>query len=481
VLAILAVASGAIGEALQRCGSRDRPNVLFITIDTLRSDHLSAYGYPRETSPAFDRTAAQGALFTNVVAATPFTQPSTASLLTGLYPHTHGVRNHPNLLAPNHVTLAEVLRDEGYLTAAFSSHGLLVPEWGFGQGFLLFERIGTPVRFDVTLLAHALRRLGVRKPERSHRADAVTERALRWLDSGARTPFFLWLHYLDPHFPYEPPEEYARMFDSGTGVDELTDLEWPDGRRKIFDLDLPEDRVRKNIDLYDAEIRFTDDEIGRVLDRLQKMRLLDKTIVAITADHGESLGEHGLYFAHTHFLYDPCMMVPLAVSYPPEVAPGTKISRVASGLDVMPTILNLAGAPIPPGLEGRSFAPLLRGAEEERFRAVFGENGRTIVGNLEEENPRWTVDGDAGRWRMVRADDHKLILIPKPEGDRFELYDLTNDPRETNDRAAAEPARLDSLKRLLLDWIAEETSGSTFKDKIDGETLRALRDLGYIQ
>ncbi|MFH1681773.1 MAG: sulfatase [Candidatus Eisenbacteria bacterium] len=480
-LALLAIAIGGIGEALVRRASEDRPNVLLVTIDTLRSDHLSAYGYPRETSPAFDRLAGGGALLTNVVAATPFTQPSTASLITGLYPHTHGVRNHPNLLADRHVTLAEVLRGEGYLTAAFSSHGLLVPEWGFGQGFRLFERVGSPIRFDVTLLGHALWRLGIRRPARSLCADAVTERALRWLRSEPRTPFFLWLHYLDPHFPYVPPEEYARAFDSGTGVDSLTDLQWPDGRRRIFDLTLTEERVLKNVDLYDGEVRFTDDQVARVLGRLEETDLLRRTIAVITADHGESLGEHGLYFAHTHFLYDPAMMIPLAVSYPPEVPPGTKISQTASGLDVMPTILDLAGAPVPEGLEGRSLAPLLRGGKDGPPSAVFGENGRTVVGNLEEENPRWTVEGDAGRWRMVRAGGSKLILIPEPEGDRFELYDLTSDPRETNNIAAENPARADSLKALLLGWIAEEKSGSTFKDEVDEETMRALRELGYIQ
>jgi arylsulfatase A-like enzyme len=473
--------AGAVVDAGHRGGQGKRPNIVLVTIDTLRGDHLSAYGYPRDTAPAFDRVAKSGAIFLSAVATTPFTQPSTASILTGLYPHRHGVRNHPNLLVEDRLTLAEVLEANGYATAAFSSQGLLVPEWGFAQGFRLFERVGAPARFDITFLGRVLERLGLRPIDRNWRSDAVSDRGIGWLDRRPRRPFFLWLHYLDPHFPYEPAPGYERMFDSGSPVAALTDLHAPDGRRRLFNLDLSEDQMRRNIDLYDCEIRFTDDMIGRLIAKLEEMGVFGETIVVITADHGENLGEQGLYFAHTHFLYDPSLLVPLAVSYPEKIRPGTRISRVMSDLDIMPTVLDLAGIEVPAGLEGRSLAPLLLGGEKGEPRAVFGENGRTIVGNLEEPNPRWTVEGDAGRWRMVRTDEYKLIRIPEPDAVRYELYDLRVDPGETHDIAAEEPAVVDSLTKALLAWSEEESATSTFKKEIDDETMRSLRELGYIQ
>ncbi|RPJ44317.1 MAG: hypothetical protein EHM19_06980, partial [Candidatus Latescibacterota bacterium] len=311
VLLILVAAVAGIGELALGRGRGDRPNILLVTIDTLRSDHLTSYGYGRETSPTFGRVAESGALFLSTVASTPFTQPSTASILTGLYPQSHGVRNHPNLLVDERLTLAEVLAENGYMTAAFSSQGLLVPQWGFGQGFRLFERVGGAAGFDVTILGRVLERLGVRPIDRNWRADAVSNMAVRWLDSGPRAPFFLWLHYLDPHFPYDPPPGYERKFDSGSAAAKLTDLHTPDGHRRLFDLGLSEEQVRRNVDLYDCEIRFTDDQIARVIGKLEERGIARNTIVVITADHGESLGEHGLYFAHTHFLYDPAMLVPL--------------------------------------------------------------------------------------------------------------------------------------------------------------------------
>jgi arylsulfatase A-like enzyme len=475
-----AVLYGLVSELRLPPAPEGRPNIVLITIDTLRGDHLPSYGYPRDTAPAFARTASRGALFLGVVAPTPFTQPSVASILTGLYPHSHGVRDHPNFLADEWTTLPEVLNYEGYATAAFVSHGLLVPEWGFGQGLRLDERTGEPARFSATLLGRTLHRLGIRRYSRNWRADAVTESALRWLESPPRRPFFLWLHYLDPHFPYDPEESYARMFDSGTGIEGLVDLAWPDGRRRIFDLPLGEKEVRKNVDLYDGEIRYTDDQIARVLDRLDALGLSEKSIVAITSDHGESLGEHGLFFAHTHYLYDPTLLVPLAIAFPPAVRPGTRVERAVRLTDLMPTLLDLAGLPVPEGTDGRSLVPLLRGDPGEPSPPLFGENGRTIVGDAEEENPRWTVEGPAGRWSMVRTDDHKLLRIPTPSGDRFELYDLRVDPRERVDRAAEDPARVDSLRALLDAWMAGEKSGSAFREKVDDETMRALRELGYI-
>ncbi len=457
------------------------PNILFITIDTLRDDHLPSYGYERPTAPVITRLADEGAVLLNAVSTAPFTQPATASLVTGLYPHTHGVRNHPNLLGDEHVTLAEALESEGYATAAFSSQGLLVPRWGFGQGFRLFENVGAPIRWEITFFGKLLHRLGVRRVSRSHDAKAVTDDALRWLDRNGEEPFFLWLHYLDPHFPYFPPEKYRTMFDSGPGPGPLVDRRWPDGRRKIFFLDLDEREIRKNIDLYDAEIRYNDDQIGRLIDLLEEKGIRGRTMVVVTSDHGESLGEHGLYFAHTHFLYEPSMAVPLVFSWPAVIREGTRVRRLVRTIDLMPTVLDLAGAAVPESVEGTSFAPLLRGDGPIEPRLAFGENGRTIVGCLEEKNPRWMVEGDGGRWRMVRNDDYKLILIPHEGENRFELYDLRADTLEANDIATERPALVDSLKTFLLDWIGSGTAESTVEQEIDEETMRALEALGYIQ
>lgn len=478
LLALLHVGAGALLERRGVPAGTGMPNILLVTVDTLRDDHLPPYGYGRDTAPLFTRFAAEGALFLNALASAPFTQPATASLLTGLHPHTHGVRNHPNILGENHETLAESAARAGYRTAAFSSQGLLLPRWGFGQGFALFERVGTPNRFQVGLLGRALDRAGLRPVERNFDARAVTERALRWLGEEAETPFLLWLHYLDPHHPYEPPPEYARRFDRHGGGP-LEDPLWPDGRRKIFDLSMPPEEVERYVDRYDGEIRYTDDQIARVAARLEEMGLLDETIVVLTSDHGESLGEHGLYFAHTHYLYEPSMSVPLLLRYPPAIPPGTVVEPVVRLVDLAPTLLDLAGiAPIEGG-EGRSLLPAIRG-EKEGARIAFGENGRTIFGGSSEENPRWMVEGDAGRWSMARTGDYKLIRIPHPAGPVYELYDLRADPGEKRDIAAEAPEIVRLLAEALGEWMAEDPGVSVVHDEVDDQTLQDLRSLGYV-
>jgi arylsulfatase A-like enzyme len=448
-------------------------------IDTLRADRLSCYGNPRPASGAIDRLARQGVLFAETIAPAPLTQPSVATILTGLYPAAAGVINHPNRLEEDRSTLAEILRDAGYKTAFANPHPLLTPAWGFDRGWHEYRYLHKPSRFEASLLADLLRRLRLRGLRVGYQADTVTDFAVEVLSRNRSKPFFLYAHYLDPHFPYVPPRPFDRLF-ANEEAPRLLDKRLPDGRRRIFSIEASQRQMEETVALYDAEIAFTSREISRLLSTLDRLGLSDRTLVALTADHGESLGEQGLFFAHTHYLYDPTQHVPLILRFPDRFPRGTIVEAQAGLADLAPTLLDAAGIRPSMEMEGRSLLPLLRG-EETEGRFAFAENGRTIARSGEEENPRWLVEGDAGKWRMIRADGWKLIRIPTPSGSVYELYDLTSDPGETTNLA---DRRTDIMKRLLApleEWRLASESGSIAETEIDEETLEGLRSLGYVQ
>ncbi len=480
-LVALFALSALIGGATRRLrdGADGRWNVLLIAIDTLRADRLSCYGNPRSTSPAIDRLAGEGILFADAVSPAPFTQPSGAALLTGLSPGSAGVVNHPNRLPPDRTTLAERFRDAGYRTAFANPHPLLTPAWGFEQGFDEYRYIHKPSRFDATLLATLLDRFRLRRPRVGYRADRVTDYALELLHREEGRPFFLYIHYLDPHFEYTPPRPFDRIFAARGETPVLMDERFPDGRRHIFDLEPDLDKVRQSVELYDGEIAYTDREIGRLLAALDEAGLSEKTLVAITSDHGENLGEQGLFFAHTHLLYDPTQRIPLLLRLPGRLPAGRIVDEQVTLIDVAPTLLRIAGVGALPGPEGTDLTPLVDGTGLPE-RPAFAENGRTIVGSGEQENPRWYVEGDAGKWRMVRTGRWKLIRIPKETGPVYELYDLWADPGETDDLADERSEVVQRWAPSLEAWVARVEGTDVAEPIADDETLEGLRSLGYI-
>jgi len=403
-------------------GATGDASVLLITVDTLRADHLGAYGYKDISTPIIDGLAARGVLFENAVTPAIETLPSHASILTGTWPPTHGIRGNGDYrLSPEAATLAEALRQRGLRTGAVVGAFVLDSMFGLDQGF---------DEYDDALPSRSMNQAFF--AERSARS--VTEAALGFLRRARGARFFLWAHYFDPHHPYNAPESLARQY----------------AKRP-----------------YDSEIAYVDAEIGRLLSGLDEMGSAGRTLVVMVADHGEGLGDHG-EDSHGVFPYEEESRVPLILSFPPHLPAGLRVSEVVRTVDIMPTILDLLG--IDPGeaaptVQGESLWPLISGDEG-------GGPGRP--GYTEAMAPLLLYG-----WSPIfamRDRQYKYVEAPRPE-----LYDLAVDPRERQnlavsraDVAAAYRARLEALRRDV-----ERTGAGAERISPDPETEAKLRSLGY--
>jgi arylsulfatase len=432
-----------------------RPSVVLITVDTLRTDHMSAYGYERETTPNLEALFGRSAVFTEAITPRPKTTPSLASLLTGRYPHGHGVRTLYQPLAGEIPTLQGILQESGYSTSAFVSNFVLVRELsGLDAGFDIYDDFVTERELNRDVF---------------HRnAEATVAAVLGWLDGREDDrPFFLWVHFIDPHGPYQPPEPFDRQFRSPPGP-ELAPQVIPDYQRQPGITDL-----QRYVDLYDGEIRYTDAQIGRLLQGLGGAEFLDDNIVIFSTDHGESLGEHSYFFEHGEYLYDQCSRVALSIA-----APGLdaiEIDSQVSNIDLLPTLLSRLALPVPDGVDGRDLAGAIRG-EESPSRTTFIEH--------------------ASKYKAIRTRDWKLILRRDAEGRTLgrEVYHLESDPAETRNIASFQPGKVAELEPLLLEWVALDRSldlsegvvpqgardyGPRFRAP-NAEELEKLRGLGYV-
>ncbi|MCC7170843.1 MAG: sulfatase-like hydrolase/transferase [Planctomycetes bacterium] len=438
-------ASLLVGLAVSstRCGGDDDAprarSLLLITIDTLRADHLSCYGYARRTTPRIDALAAAGARFERCLTPIPRTTQSLASLMTAKYPSEHGVldlnRASPHgTLAAEHDTLAERFQDGGFATGAAVVLPFMVDAQGLDQGFGSYQLIPGEAR-----------------------ANKVTDAALAWITKHQGEPFAFWAHYRDPHAPYYPPKPWNDAFTTWDGDGPLRDYYhyWPvtpdqrpvGGRltdamragkelRKYGTERIPPAEVERAIGLYDGDIAWTDAEIGRLLDGLAKLGLDDDVLVVVTADHGESLGEHDYWFDHGEFVYDTCLRVPL-ILHGPGVDPIVVPDQVGT-IDVAPTILHYFGLPELDAVSGTSFDTALRGSALE-LRALYAESGEPLFAS---SNPRFRAypDLSVSSFDRLRAwclpDGDKLIVDPLFEGPyAATLFQTRSDPGETVDRA----------------------------------------------
>jgi len=415
---ITGVAAVALLLTLWRRGSDDRrPNILLITIDTLRADHVGAYGARGGVTPAIDALAARGVRFDRAETAVPLTGPSHATILTGQYPPAHGVRGNVVFsLGSRYPTAAARLKRLGYRTGAFVGAYPVAAAFGFAQGFDTFDESfhESPGNND-----------GEQGAER--RANEVSDAALRWLD-GAPPPFFLWLHYYDPHAPYDPPEPFRGRFRQSA---------------------------------YDGEIAFTDQQIARVLDALRSSGRDSNTIVVLLADHGEGLGDHG-ELTHGVLVYQSTMRVPFVVAGL-GIAGGRVVSAPAATIDLLPTLLAYAGASPDRELPGRDLRPLIDGK-------ALADDPQYIESLFARLNMHWAT------LRGWMAGDWKLIAGPQPE-----LYNLTNDPHEQHDLAAADPARVRRMQDQLQRALARIAPGGdrAQTNPISAEQEQRLRSLGY--
>jgi arylsulfatase A-like enzyme/Tfp pilus assembly protein PilF len=395
-------------------------HLVLVTIDTLRADRLGCYGSRNVATPNLDRLASKGVMAVHATVHVPLTRPSHTSIFTGLLPAEHGIRDNVSpTLAPDVPTLAPMLKAAGFRTGAFVSSIVLSRQSGLNRGFDeysdRFEIEGDDARFLNT----------IQRP-----GDAVMKEALAWIQSAGGGRFFAWIHLYDPHDPYEPPEPYASRY-----------------------ADRP----------YDGEVAWSDDLVGRLDAALEHLGLGGETLLVVTSDHGEGLGEHG-EAVHGFFVYESTLHVPLLLRGP-GIPPGGKLSANARSADLLPTLLDLLGLARPPGLRlsGRSLAPALRGGAEPPEEPAYAESLLPLL-HYGWSDLRALRDG---RWKYIQA--------PRPE-----LYDLEADPGETRDLARQMPARAETLRNRLATLLAREREVKTDAAGVPADLLEKLGALGYL-
>lgn len=475
-------------------------NVLLIVIDTLRADHLGCYGYNRPISPHIDDLAEQGILFSQALSTSPWTTPSQISIMTSLQPSVHKILSYPfpGSLDPKVVTLAEILGKQGFRTAGFTEGGYAKGATGLGHGFETFpEWPGDRESYFSHELAPS--RLGEN-----------TERLLAWLEQNSMERFFLFFQTYEPHFEYRPPLKYLRIVNPGFSAEsEQRALEgavarWNQGEplsveekgilyRHFLQGDLKRFPLKKGrelmgvlrafpraewttsptfqtdlayiIDLYDAEILFTDACVGRILEKLTELGLLDSTLLVFASDHGEGLMDHGIVY-HGKNLYDELLRVPLILRFPDGLGAGTTISDLVRSTDIMPTVLDFLGLPVHRDGQGASLLPLLAGRRS--FRESLGE-ALSIKGE-----ERSLVSLRTDRWKYVRHS----------RGGAEELYDLERDPGEKVDLSDRFPEVVTDLRKRL-SFLGERNRKEAQKFTVEGKAFSEadrgrLEALGYI-
>jgi arylsulfatase A-like enzyme len=451
----------ALGAAACTREAPRRPDIVLVSIDSLRPDHLGSYGYARDTSPRIDALAAAGARFATATSTTSWTLPAHAALFTGLHDATHGLSSDGLRLADEHVTLAEVLRDAGWRTAGFFGGPYLHPAFGLAQGFDVYQSCMTRLADD--LPEGELRAEALRGAETAH-ADVTGPRLLeeteRWLGTLDERPFFLFLHLWDVHYDYIPPPGYAERFDPDyagtlTGVGMFHD---PAVRADMDPRDLAH-----LVALYDGEIRWTDEVLGRVLDGLDRRGRLADAIVVVTADHGEEFFEHGGK-GHRRTLFEEVVRVPLVLRWPGRIDAGRVIESPVRIVDVMPTLLALAGVAPPVAMQGRDLGPLLRGGTLPEAPAL-----------LDLRRPRRHLRG-------LRSAERKLVSDARG---RSQLFDLARDPGERRPlrarEAVAEARReLDRSLEAAQSFRDGLAARGAVRTPLDREMRERLEALGYL-
>lgn len=439
----------------------DRPSIVFILVDTMRADYLGSYGFEGDISPGLDRLASESLRFENAFSQAPWTKPSIATLFTSLYPEVHGLTNHEGLfwgkgrpdmktgvLPEEAITLAEILRDNDYRTASFMTNPMLAPTYGFDQGFEIYE-------------VHEIRDL----------SNLVMDAATRWIDSiPDGEPFFAYLHFMDVHGPYDSPEEdFEAIKESPSlgGDRELSEEEYAsisDYLKRLAWAGEPEARnVRTWRARYAAGIRDFDRRFASFVDELRASGRLDDLYLVFTADHGEELFEHRGW-DHGHNLFAQQLRVPLMIRRPGGEE-ARVVTNVVSLIDLMPTLLAIAGIEGPARLQGRDFSALL-----DRDLAGEGEASRA------------TATSDRPSLHAIRTTDYKLIM-DIDTGETW-LFDAHEDPGEQKNLSAALPNVLAELRDRLLSQIAESTAEGALGKRlapIPEELVEQLRTLGYVQ
>lgn len=396
-------------------------NLLIITLDTTRADHIGAYGYDNIDTPNIDRICRKGVMFENCFAPVPLTLPSHCSIFTGKYSIGHNVRNNGRyFLSKDETTMAKLLKQKGFHTYAVVAAFVLLSKFGLNQGFDIY---------DDSLDTHMMKR----DFKSEIGADQVYKKFKKWFAVNHKKRFFSWIHFFDPHQPYRPPDEY-----------------------------IPKGWEKDPLKLYDGEIEFVDKYVGKIIEDLKTAGILNKTLVIIVGDHGEAFGEHQEH-GHSIFCYNENLKVPL-VFFNEDIFENSLIKSRVNLVDIMPTILDFLGMAVPGDVQGKSFLTMLQGEEEKEERTFYVES---MYGK---EEMNWApltgiIDGN-----------YKYISIPEPE-----LYDLGNDKSERDNifRKKINVAR--KYDKKLKDIILKYSDvGEKSKRKLSDEDIKHLKSLGYI-
>jgi arylsulfatase A-like enzyme len=444
----------------------DAPNIIFILVDTLRADYLGTYGFRGQVSPNVDRLAGESIVFRNCFSQSPWTKPAVASLFTSLYPQVHGLTNHEGrywgtespetstgVLSDRATTLAERLRERGYDTAAFVSNPWITGAYGFAQGFDIYDDDQTDFVKSVAPLVD----------------DART-----WLESReGRAPYFLYLHFMDVHAPYSAPEDDFTALRGSPSVSAdrlLLPGEMPDLRWKNIEVraDWATNEMRRGVAYwrtrYASGVRAFDRRLGELLDYLRQSGELDRSVVVFTSDHGEELFEHGDW-SHGQNLFDHQLRVPLIVRNPLGRAGGFETEAFVELVDLMPTLLSVAGAEPPVGLQGRDVSAVLEGRAVEHPAITFATATQRSPGLY-----------------SARTADHKLIVDLDSTWER--LFDLTRDQAEQQDASENQSHVADELRDRLLTHIVESVAAGTLEVgevEISPDLQERLEALGYLR
>lgn len=430
---------------------KNKPNIIFITLDALRADHLGCYGYKRRVSENIDLFSRQCVQFNQTISQAPWTSASNCATITSLYPEHSLIELENFSLNKNNQNLIGILKKHGYKTALISGNDV------FSTAFRDIECFFDT--FDVS----------------KRDASVITQSAVDWLVANKETPFFLWVYFLEPHGPYNAPFEYYKDFLKDCLVPgKDVPIAQNDGKmNEYYSFGFIPRYIAENgitdtayySAKYDGYIKFADAQLKKLFAFFKEKNMGNNTIIVLFSDHGESLTEHNFYFNHSHFVYDDLVKVPLIFSYPGGISPGTVINAQTGLIDLMPTILELLGIKADKPMEGKSLLPLL--------------TGKTIIA-------RNTTFSETSYWpwpRCIRTEKWKLIFSRFKKN--YSLFNLKDDPGELNNLADKYPAVVRSLNKILSQWVKSARTYTLQEPKpgnnLNEKTKETLKELGYLQ
>jgi arylsulfatase A-like enzyme len=427
----------------QDCDGMDRAagsNVVLITIDTLRARNLGIYGYPRDTSPHIDALGREGAVFLNAFSNTSWTIPSLASLFTSRHPTQHRTLEPRSKLPEELPYLPDLLRRHGFETATFIQSAYPLLTMGFARGFDLMQKL----------------------------ANYKTPQILQWLRKQGDHQFFLWVHYTEPHTPYTPNAPYDTLFVPESWEDHRDVARYWNRRECERAYDERPELARLRLGFYDARIREADDHVGKIMAELKALGLADRTLVILSADHGEEFFEHR-GCDHGQTFYDEVLHIPLLMRHPSVIPPGVRIAEQVRLIDIMPTILSALEIPFPPGTVGRSLIPL-----------AHGEGGdRPVLGGFLSNTEQAIVIRHHGMKYV--SSPARTALRQRQRLETEELYDLERDPGERTNLVHTGHPRLEQFRRKAARWKGGPKPFVAREVHFDEETTAKLRALGYLE